>query len=414
MTRDLLDDLRDADPVDRARLEVPAPLAARALGAGGGRQRSSPWRRAVPAGVLVGAVVAGALVLVLARGEGPGLGLAARAYAATSPKGIVHYRIERNGYANGRLSVQQDREEWVYRDVRHMLAWDRIPPGSTPRLTVDARTVGRRSTTWMASSDDFVRLTRSRGTRTTPSPLPENGNPMLAFRRAYAAGRLTDLGGGRFQVTLPKGFSNASLIYEVDPQTALPRKAIVRMVIPPLKGVRDKPVSSLSVYRFTIYEHLAPTAANKVRLRLLPHPGAGPGTEPASRYFAVLRRGSAPTGADAPDAKQLDLMVKSMARYHLDVRRLRTLRPGIWVVPGRGYVCLFRSDAAGLGGGCVTIKKAAMAGVSTGNLAETVVAVPDGVTALEVRRRGGRWERHAVVRGLVRMDGLRFGWRFVR
>jgi hypothetical protein len=406
MTPDLLDDLRRADPVDRDALVVPEALRARVRAASGPRTRRT--RRLVPAALLAAAVVAGALVLVLARGEAPDL--AARAYAATSAKGIVHYRVDHDGYVNGRLSTQQSTETWTRGDVTHTLHFERIPPSSPPRLTLDVRESGRRTRTWSASQDRFFTSTRRKGVRRTASPIPD-GNPLVAFRRAYRAGQLDDLGGGRFAVRLGQGFAGMSLVYEVDPATALPRKLVLRQAIPAIPGLRPTALHGITVFRFTAYERLPVTAGTRAKLRLLPH-AAPEDVGSARSLFATLRTGAAPAAAEA---RQIARIAGSTASLRLDLGSARTLRAGrLWLVAGPDDVCLVRKGGGGFGMGCVALVATARRGISSGLKGATIVAVPDGVRHAEVRLPGGRWSRRPVVDGLVRLTGLRSVWRLVR
>ncbi|WCB96429.1 hypothetical protein DSM104299_05188 [Baekduia alba] len=140
----------------------------------------------------------------------------------------------------------------------------------------------------------------------------------------------------------------------------------------------------------------------------MPHPGAAPG--PADR--AELRRLAGLMGS---------------GRYHLDPDGIRTLAPDVWLIPGRGYVCLVQRTAAaaglgggagrrpGIGGGCVTVRKALTDGIATGGPDGFLVAVPDDVSAIEARYRWhGPWKRIAAPGGLARLPGLGYQVRLAR
>src|ERR1700743_3011606 len=100
---DLLEELREANPVDPLALEPP-------------RLPAMPRRRWPFAPALLAAVIAAAVVLAT-HGDSPSL--AARADAAGSRPGIVHWRIELSGYSNGRLGSRQRIEGWALGKVTH-------------------------------------------------------------------------------------------------------------------------------------------------------------------------------------------------------------------------------------------------------------------------------------------------------
>jgi hypothetical protein len=415
VTPDLLDDLRRANPVDRDELEVPAPLVARVLGADTTRRRRTRVRRLTPAVGAIAVAAAAAVALLLARGPSPDL--AARAYAATTGAGIVHWRIDLSGYADGRLGSRQRSEGWSLGTVTHILRSD-IVHGQA-HVTVDERDTARRYRVWMSGADDWSSGTRLAASRRVIEPIP-SGDPLAAFHRAYRAGRLRNLGGGRFEVPFPH-LPAGTVVYQVDQRTGRPRRLVVSNDLPAAHG---RPATrSLTVVRFSVYETLPATTANRAKLALLAHPGAGPGKEPASRYFAVLRTGSPPTGASAA---QLRGLVDNMAggRFRLSFDGTRALADGVWLIPGQGYVCIATASTAipasasgvlrGIGAGCVTIRKARRQGVANGLPSGVLIAVPDGVSAIQARLHWhGPWQRYAVTNGLVRLPGLGYQSRLV-
>jgi hypothetical protein len=112
------------------------------------------------------------------------------------------------------------------------------------------------------------------------------------------------------------------------------------------------------VMRFTVYERLPFTPANRAQLRLLAHPGAGPKDDPAADHFAVLRGDRRP----GPGA-------------------LRPIQHGI--------------------------------AVGTPKTGKTI-GVPDGVRALRARESGGRSETVAVRGNVATLPFRAYAWRFVR
>jgi hypothetical protein len=408
---ELLDDLRAANPVpDPGALELPATLAARALSAPQPRPRA-PRRRLLPAaGVLAvaGAVVA---VLLLALGGG-GAGtpdLAARAYAATAVHGVKHWRIDMASFgADGRQRAHQRQEGWARGATLH-LVWTEFHHDK-PHVTFDYRQVGHRTRTWMSVSDTYMTGRLPKRRRLSGEDVTFRfGDPMLAFRIAYREHRLRDLGHGRFGVVF-RHVSMGDVVYEVEPETGRPLRLV-------LSG---NPDGSREVWTFTTYESLPDTPANRDRLLLLPHPGAGPGEQDPATYFRALRDGARPP---AKWQQAIDRMSShERDEFGVDPTTARVLTRDVFLIAGRGYLCmdavampsgspkLARTIGPSLGGTCVPIKKAIQNGVTTND----VVAVPDGTTAIEYRYRWhGAWTRVPVRDGFARIPGLGYQVRLV-
>jgi hypothetical protein len=418
MSADLLDELRRADPVDRDTVQISPAVAARVLNLRPRRSR----RRAPGALVLFGGVaVAAAIVIALLLGRGGAGDLAARAYAAVSAPGIVHWQTDLATSAGGRPPVRQRIEGWSLGTTTHTLGEDVIH--GKPHVTIDARTVGRRSRAWLSSSDDWSTTTLPKGRRPV-EPVP-TGDPLAAFRRAYRADRLRDLGHGRFEVIFPH-LPAGAVIYQVDPSTGRPRRLTIRDRQPAAAGRPTR--ETITTVTFTVYETLPVTAVNRAKLQLLSHPGAGPGTEDPARYFAALRTGTVPSG---PEAGQVRGLARNMSRYRINPDGIRPVADGVWLLPGRGYICLAvvtpplgsSGGLGGVGGGCVTVRKALRSGVSVGTVRvsgtrqdmQVTVAVPDGVRAIQARRYWhGPWRSFPVAGGLARLPGLSWQIRLVR
>jgi hypothetical protein len=236
-----------------------------------------------------------------------------------------------------------------------------------------------------------------------------SGDPFAAFRQAFRAGELRDLGGGRFEVPF-RHLSRGSVVYEVDRQTGRPQRLVIRADQPAFPG--RPAVRSTTIVRFSVYEKLPATAGSRTRLALLPHPGSGPGGVPARDVFSALRTGAPPTGARG---RRLRDLASHMSRFHIQADGIRAITRGVYLLPGRGYVCLASAHGAAIGAGCVTVRKAARDGVSTGVPTGTTVAVPDGVRAIEARLHWrGSWRRFKVTGGVALLPGLGYQWRFVR
>ncbi len=400
---DVLDDLRHANPVDADALEVSPELTARVVGRSSARPRRT--RRLRLAVAVLATAAATFLAVLLAPGErGPERSLAARAYAATTGEGIIHWRIERHSYSNGHHIDHQRVEGWARKGVTHSVRYT-VRRGKA-RLTDDNRTTPKRSRTYIAASDDYISVPVS-SSRTMANPLA-GGDPFAIFRRAYRTGKLRKLGPQHYAVELPGNPKGASAIYDLDARTALPRS----FTLTDSNVSLGKRYDNKLVMRFEVYERLPFTATNRARLRLLPHPGAGPKDDPAAEHFAVLRGDRRPR----PGAvRAIRGFAGQVSQFALDAGGARVIAPGRYLIPGHGYICLGSSAGRGFGGGCVTIAQAVKHGIASGLPASGItVAVPDGVTALRARKRGGGSETVAVRRNYVKLPVGAYAWQFVR
>src|SRR4051794_22844320 len=400
---DVLDELRRVDPVDAGPLDVPPRLAARVLDAPAAPRGRRRWW--LPAAGAAAAACAGvAVVIVVDEGSPPDL--AQRAYAATGGPGVIHWRTEIANFQDGRLTMRQRTEGWSSRGVVHVLRYD-LPRGGA-RLMSDERIAGGRSRAWIAVANDYL---------TGPAPKPANDaavilldrDPMVQFRQAYRAGRLVAAGPGRYRFSPRSGAGiGLSFTYELDRRTALPRRLIARAVVPAAPGRRAH--RDATVFTFSVYEKLPSTDATRAKLQLLAHPGAGPSNVPAARYFEALRTGNAPKGESR---RRLASMASHMTRFHIDAAGIRQARPGVWLLPGRGYVCIAVANGGGLGGSCSTVAQAAARGISVGTSPGGItLVVPDGVRTVLARLPHRRWRPFPVDRGTVHLPSLGYHWRF--
>ena len=401
---DVLDDLRDANPVDADALEVPPRLTARVLGPAPARAPSRTQRRRVPLAVIATAAAAFVAVLLAPGDRGPEPSLAARAYAATTGAGVIHWRTEWHDYSNGRHVEHQRIEGWARNGVTHTVRYD-VRRGKA-RLTSDSRTTPARSRIYLAASDDYI-STPASSNRTSADPLT-NGDPFAIFRRAYRTGKLARLGPQRYAVELPGDPDRTKAIYDLDARTALPR----RFTLSTSNVSRGKRYDNKLVMRFTVYERLAFNTTNRAKLRLLPHPGAGPKDDPAANHFAVLRGDQRP----APDAlRAIRGFARNVKQFELDAAAARALGAGRYLIPGHGYICLGIRSADGFGGACATVAQAVKRGVSAGTPAAGItVGVPDGVHALRVRIRGDKSDTVAVRDNHATLPSSAYGWDFAR
>jgi hypothetical protein len=260
-------------------------------------------------------------------------------------------------------------------------------------VTAETRAAGKRVRVW--SSGTYAWHT-SRRAREPAAPIP-TGDPFKAFRRAYRAGTLRDLGDGRFEVPfkhVPRGW----VIYDVDPATGQPLRLTVR------SGNAAK-----TVVRLKVYERLPVTATNRRLLDELPHPG--PGSEPASKYFAVLR-----TSATPSDPLPRIPLAGDTKQFGLNPDGARQLAKNVWLVPGKGFVCLVTENENGTGMGCNPLRSASKRGISSGNPSHLLLVVPDGVKSVRARKDAQHdWKTYPISgTGLVRLPALGYRVRLLR
>lgn len=205
---DVLDRLREANPVDAEALDLPPAPSTPARA----RRR---WQLVTVAA----AVGVAALALVLARGGSSDL--AARAYAATNG-GIVHWRTEIVNRSNGRLFSRERVEGWATQWTTHVLHYDLVH--GKARLTAETRLANGRARTWDAGSNDYSSYSASTPSGGIPSPMID---PFAAFRRAYREKRLAKVADNHYRMTFGREEPKVSLDYELDPKTARPRRLTI-------------------------------------------------------------------------------------------------------------------------------------------------------------------------------------------
>lgn len=399
---DLLDNLRDANPIDPDELDV-LPYAHRVPAPR--RRRSRQAVAAASVALLIVAVIA----LIPGRAARHGDNLAARAYAAVSKPGVVHWRTALRTHVGGRGNTQIVAEGWSHNGVTHILMWELY--NHKPHLELDMRTAGARTTTWSSISD---RVTRRKAARTGSNP-NQLGDPMGIFRRAYQARKLSPLGPDRLKVDLPGRSDNQgdyTAYYDIDPKTSLPVRYIIA-----------EPNGSRSTLQIRVYETLPFDAASRAKLRLLRHSAPASLHTTAAAHFTVLRQGAPPTG-------ELGAAVKKIARLqHLDASAARKIAAGLALIPTKDGVCLITANASGAGAGCVGLTHALKRGIGTGipnpaplpksalvsgsPKAGIDLAVPDGVVAVKTRFHG-TWTRRPVHGNFVHIPRFSGQYVFVR
>jgi hypothetical protein len=395
----LLDDLRHANPIDPDTVDVP-PYAHCPRPPTPRRRAGRPTLAAIGAALIIVVAVA----LIPGRAAKHNDTLAARAYAAVTKPGIVHWRTALRTHVGNQGNTQTVTEGWSHNGVTHILMWELY--NHKPHLELDLRTANGRTTTW-SEADEHLRQSKAAPAGNDPNHL---GDPMATFRRAYKAGKLTALGPNRLRVDLPGRSDNEgdfTAYYDIDPKTSRP----VRYVI-------TQPGGATTTVQFRVYETLPFNATTRAKLRLLEHPTPASDSTTARAHFAVLRQGTPPTG-------KLGAAVKRIARSsHLDASASRKLAPGIALIPSHDGVCLITvaagavssmSRSSGSGSSCTGLTHALKRGIGMGVpnpaplpksalpksagitalKAGVDLAIPDGVIAIKTRFQG-RWTRHPV------------------
>jgi hypothetical protein len=262
---------------------------------------------------------------------------------------------------------------------------------------------------WLVTTNDYD---TGPAPKATNSDLVFDGDPFVGFRHAYREGALVRIGEGRYRLTPRTGRQlRLTLIYELDHATALPKRLTVRAATAAAPGRRAH--RNTTVFTFATYEKLPSTARTRAKLALLSHPGAGPSKVPPAAYFAGLRTGRAPTGASGRGPRAL---AGHMTRFHVDAAGIRQVRDGVWLMPGRGYVCIaVLVSRAATGGSCVTVAQAAAHGVSVGTSSGGItLVVPDGTRAVRARLPHHPWRTFPIVRSTVHLPGLGYHWTLER
>jgi hypothetical protein len=387
---DLLDELRDANPVDRATLEVPPGLAAR-VAAGRDRRRLRDRRQGA---ILIGVAVAVVAVVAVMLGGGDGggrLSLADRAYAATGGPGVRHWTISIRTFIDGRRrGIVQRQEGWARGGTLHMLLFD------GHRLTSDIHQTPVKTRSWGAGTNDYIETPTSK--RPARGPL-QLGDPFADFRRAHDAGQLIRVNATTYRVRPDKrSFApQATLTYQLNPRTALPARAVLAYTRAP--GPSPSTFDGAHyriVFTYDTYERLPDTAANRAKLELLAHPGAGPSKTDARTVFAILR-----DGAPLTDKQQQVVAIFAkrgpFGTPRFDMTSARRGPHDVVLIAGEGYVAMMRN-----GGGTLTtvdtaVKRGmAISGGATNKRHRMYVVVSDDVQVIRARLPHHPWRTFPV------------------
>jgi hypothetical protein len=150
------------------------------------------------------------------------------------------------------------------------------------------------------------------------------------------------------------------------------------------------------VFTYDTYERLPDTAANRAKLELLPHPGAGPSKTDARTVFAILRDG-------APLTDQQHQRIAAFANHaflgkpRFDVSSARRGPHDVIVIARKGYVGMMRDG----GGTFATVDTAVKRGMAISGGAVNrshgmYVVVADDVKAIRARLPHHPWRTFPV------------------
>ena len=136
----VLEQLRDVNPVDPSSVRISPDLRRRALAAP--PSHFARHRRSLTLGVLaVAAAVVFVLLIVI---QGGSSDLAARAYAATTGPGVIHWRTDLVSAVNGKVGSRQRVEGWARNGVTHELRYDVVHGKAILQAIRDPLTDARR------------------------------------------------------------------------------------------------------------------------------------------------------------------------------------------------------------------------------------------------------------------------------
>jgi hypothetical protein len=256
--------LRENTPVQqRRRRSRPNPFASRR-----GPRRAA--RRLAPALALAIALVVAAVALTA--GSGPSI--VARAYAATSPAGVIVHYVETTRLLRPNGKALSTAEIWTYGNQSHQIIDPYSPENRQDVVATDGRVQTLAFDTLSSSRYSPADNRCSATSALEGCVLGENNGPIAALRALYRSGVIHATGhatvDGR-RVDILTGQSRNLIIRAlIDAHTLLPARLTMTVMHPRVKG--DPPTS----YELTItnYRRLPVTTSNLRRLALPPHPHA--------------------------------------------------------------------------------------------------------------------------------------------
>jgi hypothetical protein len=207
----------------------------------------------------------------------------------------------------------------------------------------------------------------------------------------------------------------ATLTYELDPRTALPARAILAWT----RGAGPTP-SALdgahyrSVFTYDTYDRLPDTAANRAKLQLLAHPGAGPSKTDPRTVFSILRDG-------APLTDKQRQVVATFAKHvyfgkaRFDATGARRGPHDVVLVPGNGYVGMLRNSGGTLATVDTAVKRGmAISGGAVNKDRSMYVVVADDVKTIRARLPHHPWKTFPVTQNVAVLPNGGYHFTLVR
>ncbi|HWE14648.1 MAG TPA: hypothetical protein VG365_14095 [Solirubrobacteraceae bacterium] len=234
----------------------------------GGPRRAARWF--VPALALAIALVVAAVALTA--GSGPSI--VARAYAATSPAGVIVHYVETTGSLQPNGATPLTSEIWTYGNQSHQIIDPHSPKNRQDIVARDGRVqtlaFDRLSSSRYSPADNQCSATSV----LEGCVLSENNSPIAALRALYRSGLIhatghTTVDGHRVDVLTGQS-RNLTIRALIDQHTLLPAKVTMTVM---LRRVKGGPQHSYET-TITDYRRLPVTTSNLRRLTLPPHPHA--------------------------------------------------------------------------------------------------------------------------------------------
>jgi hypothetical protein len=244
-----------------------------------GRRRAARWF--APAVALTIALVVAAVALTA--GSGPSI--VSRAYAATSPAGVIVHYVETTRPLEPNDAAPSTVEVWTFGNQSHQIINPHSPNNRQDLVATDGRVQTLAFNTLSSSQYSPADNQCSATSVLEGCVLSENNSPIAALRVLYRSGVIHETGHATVdsrRVDVLTGQSrNLSIRALVDEHTLLPAKITMTVMLPRVKGA---PPTS---YELTItdYRRLAVTRSNLRRLALPPHPHARLIQAPCRRLY---------------------------------------------------------------------------------------------------------------------------------
>jgi hypothetical protein len=234
----------------------------------GSRRQAARWF--APALALAIALVVAAVALT----PGGGPSFVARAYAATSPAGVIVHYIETTRPLQPNGATPATSEIWTYGNQSHQIIDPHNPKNRQDLVAADGR-VQTLAFDTLSSSRYSPADNRCSATSVLEGcVLSENNSPIAALRALYRSGAIHATGhttvDGRPVDVLTGQSRNLTIRALIDEHTLLPAKVTMTVRLPRVKGAIQLSYETT----ITDYRRLPVTTSNLRRLTLPPHPYA--------------------------------------------------------------------------------------------------------------------------------------------